>query len=127
MKCQLTALDAETTVDLLLGPLVLSLYLRFLLGSKVVLDVEQLSDLLGSLALDHVGDSLATQIQQRLDVQVVGREDDLEQHFLVDLDELAVPFGDVDVSSSGFLGGVVGIGRGGQGVVLVVFAPFEDL
>lgn len=123
----MTALDAETKINLLLGPFVLSLYLGFLLGSKVVLDVEQLSDLLGSLALDHVGDSLATEIEQRLNVQVVGSEDDLEQHFLVDLDELAVPFGDVNVSSSRLLGGVVGISRGGQGVVLVVFAPFENL
>lgn len=113
--------------DLLLGPLVLSLYLSFLLGGKVVLDVEQLSDLLGSLALDHVGDSLATQVEQRLDVQIVGSEDDFEEHLLVNLDELAVPFGDVDVPSSGLLGGIVGIGRGGQGVVLVVLAPFEDL
>lgn len=123
----MTALHAETKINLLLGPFVLSLYLSFLLGSKVVLDVEQLSDLLGSLALDHIGDSLATEIEQRLNVQVVGSEDDLEQHFLVDLDELAVPFRDVDVSSSGLLGSVVCIGRRWQGVVLVVFAPFKNL
>ena len=38
---------------------------------KVVLDVEVRPDLLRRLALDHVGDRLACQVQQRLDVQVV--------------------------------------------------------
>ena len=43
----------------------------FLIRSKVVFDVEHLSDLLWCLALDHVGNRLASQIKQRLDVQKV--------------------------------------------------------
>jgi hypothetical protein len=62
------------------GTHVLLADLRLLLGRKVVLDVEELANLLGRLALDHVGHRLAADVQQRLDVEVVGREDDLEQH-----------------------------------------------
>jgi hypothetical protein len=55
-----------------LGPLVLAADLLLLLGSEVVLDVEGLSDLVGRLALDHVGDGLAADIEESLDVEVVG-------------------------------------------------------
>lgn len=54
------------------GPLVLAANLLLLLGGEVVLDVERLSDLVGRLALDHVGDGLAADVEQRLDVEVVG-------------------------------------------------------
>lgn len=57
---------------LLLSPLVLTADLVLLLGSEVILDVEGLADLLGGLSLDHVGHGLAADIQQALDVQVVG-------------------------------------------------------
>ena len=57
---------------LLLGPLVLTADLILLLGGEVVLDVEGLTDLLGRLALDHVRDSLAADIEEGLNVQVVG-------------------------------------------------------
>ena len=36
------------------------------------MDVEGLADLLGGFALDHVGDGLASNIEELLDVQVVG-------------------------------------------------------
>lgn len=141
-----------------LGPLVLLLDLRLLLRREVVDDVEaasgrgragctrsaasprgrrgrkrgdaQLPDLLGLLALDHVGDRLAPDVtasgkrwrtrradgcevsartsgrasegrggggdaQEGLDVEVVGGEDDLEEHLLVYIDELLVPVGDL--------------------------------
>jgi hypothetical protein len=55
-----------------LGPLVLATDLLLLLGREVVLDVERLADLVGGLALDHVGDGLAADVQERLDVKVVG-------------------------------------------------------
>lgn len=55
-----------------LGPLVLPTNLLLLLGSEVVGDVESLSDLLRGLALDHVGHGLASDIQEGLDVEIVG-------------------------------------------------------
>lgn len=58
--------------NLLLGPFVLTTNLVFLLGGEVVLNVEGLTDLLGGLALDHVGDSLATDIKESLDIEIVG-------------------------------------------------------
>lgn len=57
---------------LLLGPLVLTADLILLLRGEVVLDVEGLTDFLGRLALDHVGDSLAADVEEGLNVQVVG-------------------------------------------------------
>lgn len=54
------------------SPLVLAANLLFLLRSEVVGDIKGFADLLGRLALDHVGYSLAADIQQRLDVEIVG-------------------------------------------------------
>ena len=53
------------------SPLVVPDDLLFLLRGEVVLDVEGLADLLRSLALDHVSNSLAGQVQQPLDVEIV--------------------------------------------------------
>ena len=55
-----------------LGPLVLATDLVLFFGGEVILDVERLADLVGRLALDHVGDRLATNVQESFDVQVVG-------------------------------------------------------
>lgn len=57
---------------LLFSPLVLATNLVLLLRSEVILDVECLANLLGGLALDHVGDSLAADVQKSLDIKVVG-------------------------------------------------------
>lgn len=105
-----------------LGPLVLAADLLLLLGGEVVLDVEGLADLLGGLALDHVGNSLAADVKKGLDVHVVGGEDDLEEHLLVDLHELLVPLLDV----GGLLAGVGVLVLLWGRVLLVVVAPFED-
>jgi len=59
-------------LDSLLSPLVLTTDLILLLRREVVLNVEGLTDLLRRLALDHVGDSLAPDIQKSLDIHVVG-------------------------------------------------------
>jgi hypothetical protein len=56
----------------ILSPLVLSANLLFFFGSEVIGDVESLSDLLGGLALDHVGDSLASDVKEGFDIKVVG-------------------------------------------------------
>lgn len=54
-----------------LGPLVFAADLVLLFWCEVVLDVEGLADLLWGLALDHVGNGLTTDIEKRLDVEVV--------------------------------------------------------
>ena len=56
----------------ILGPLVLATNLLLLLGGEIVLDVEGLADLVGGLALDHVGNRLAADVEEGLDVEVVG-------------------------------------------------------
>jgi len=58
--------------DLLLGPLVLTTDLILLLRGEVVLDIEGLADLLRRLALDHIGNGLAADIQESLDIHVIG-------------------------------------------------------
>ena len=57
--------------------------LFLLCRGEVILDVEGLPNLLGSLALDHVGNSFAGQIQQTLDVQVIGSQDELKESSLI--------------------------------------------
>lgn len=56
----------------ILGPLVLTADLVLLLRCEVVLDVERLSDLVRGLALDHVRNRLAADVEEGLNVEVVG-------------------------------------------------------
>lgn len=55
-----------------LSPFVLTTDLLLLLGGEVICNVESLADLLGRLALDHVGHSLAADIEKRLDIEEIG-------------------------------------------------------
>lgn len=55
--------------------------------------------------------SLATDIKKGLDVEVVGCEDDLKEHLLIDLDELGVPVRDVGSASARLLCVIGGCGR----------------
>lgn len=57
---------------LLLSPLVLTADLILFLRGEVVLDVEGLANLFRRLALDHVGNGFATDIQKTLDIKIVG-------------------------------------------------------
>ena len=57
---------------LLLGPLVLTTDLIFFFRGEVILDVESLPNLLRRLAFDHIGYSLAPNVEEGLDVEVVG-------------------------------------------------------
>lgn len=107
----------------ILGPLVFTSDLVFLFWSKVVLDVERLADLLRGLALDHVCNGLATNVEKWLDVQVVGSKNDLEEHFLVDLHELLVPLFNV----GRLLAGVGVLIWWWNGVVLVMGTPLNNL
>lgn len=58
--------------NLLLGPLVFTTDLILLLGREVVLNIEGSADLFWGLALDHVGDGLAADVEKSFDVKVVG-------------------------------------------------------
>ncbi len=58
--------------SLLLAPLVLFAHLLLFARSEVVLDVESLPDFFGRLAFDHVGDRFARNVQETLDVEIVG-------------------------------------------------------
>lgn len=65
-------ISCKVDVSILFSPLVLTTNLIFLLRCEVVLNVEGLANLLGRLALDHVGDSFATNVEKSFDVKVVG-------------------------------------------------------
>ena len=102
------------------GPLVLPPHFLLLLWGEIVLDVERLPDFLRRLALDHVGHRHASEVQQGLDVEVVGSKDELEQRGLVHIGEFGVEHLDV------FLTGVVLLA--GLGVELAVLDDHcEDL
>lgn len=53
------------------SPFVLATNLVFLFRCEVIGDIESLANLLRGLSLDHVGDRLATDIQEWLDIKVV--------------------------------------------------------
>jgi hypothetical protein len=106
-----------------LSPLILPTDLLLLLRGEVIGDVERLPDLLGGLALDHVRNGLAANVKEGLDVEIVGSENDLEQHLLVDLHEFLVPF----LNIGGLLAGIGVIIGSGWGVILVVLAPLNNL
>jgi hypothetical protein len=97
---------------LVFAPLVLLAHLLFLAGGEVVLDVESLADLLGGLALDHVGDSLAGHIEKAFNVQVVSslkvrplvfcracgnktHQNEFKESSLVNFEEVSVPAANV--------------------------------
>jgi len=107
----------------ILGPLILTADLVLLLWGKVVLDVEGLADLLGRLALDHVRNGLAANVEKSFDVKVIGSQYDLKEHFLVNLHVLHIPLLDV----GGLLAGIRVVIVGSGWVLLVVLAPFHDL
>jgi len=106
---------------LLLTPLILLPDLVLLRLGEVIPDVEGPSDLFRGLALDHVGHSLAGDIQEALDVQVVGSQDQVEENCLLHAEEILVPLGDVIRSS---LTGILIIGE--RGVILVLLRPLDD-
>jgi hypothetical protein len=106
-----------------LSPLVLTADLVLLLRGEVVLDVKGLANLLGRLALDHVCDGLAADVEESLDIHVVCGKDNFEQHLLVNLHEFLVPLFDV----CGLLAGVGIVILSRRGVVLVLRAPLKNL
>merc|ERR1712159_955726 len=79
-------------------PLVLPAHFLLFLRGEVVLDVERLPDLLGALSSDHVRDRVTREVQELLDVQVVGRQDELEERTLVYLDKIVLPVLDLVVA-----------------------------
>jgi hypothetical protein len=124
----------------ILSPLVLASDLFFLLRSEVICDVECFSDFLGRLSLDHVGNSLTSDVEKGFDVKVIGGlqkdiscafrsrvtnrtyKNDLKEHLLIHLHELLVPFLDI----GGLLAGVGIVINSGRRVVLVMFAPLNN-
>eukprot|EP00250_Pteridium_aquilinum_P034470 c7635_g2_i1 orf=2-307(-) len=64
---------------LLKSPLIFPPDLFLFLWGEIIHNIENPSDLLWSFVLYHVCHSLAGQIQQILDVQVVGSQDEIEE------------------------------------------------
>lgn len=106
-----------------LSPLVFATDLILLLWGEVILNVESLPNLFWRLALDHVRNSLAPNVKKGLDVHVVGGEDDLKKHLLVNLHELLVPI----LYVGGFLARIRVVVLSWNRVILVVLTPLEDL
>lgn len=77
------------------APAVLLADLFLVLGREVVLDAKRGAYLVGRLAVDHVGHRLAREVEQGLDVKVVGGEDEVEQRRLLHVAERLVPRADL--------------------------------
>lgn len=67
--------------------------------------------------------SLTANVKKWLDIEVVGRQDDLEEHLLVNLNELSIPVRDVGGASARLFSVIGGGGR----VATVVGAVLENL
>ena len=65
-------------------------------------------------------------IQKRFDVKIVGGKNDLEEHLLINCDELLVPFADISRSFAGLVLALVCIWRR-QGLTTMVLAILENL
>lgn len=59
-------------MDILLGPLILATDLILLLRGEIILDVKGLADFFGRFTLDHVGNGLATDVEECFNVEIVG-------------------------------------------------------
>lgn len=133
---------SKQRMNLLLSPLIFTTDLILLFGGEVVLNVKCLTDLFWGLALDHIRNRLAPDIQQSLDVKVVGSlsrckvslrslyqmlkttyKDNLKQHLLVYLHKLLIPF----INVCGLLSRVGIVIVGWLRVGLVVDAPLNNL
>ena len=83
------------TFLLLFAPFVLLANLLFFSRGKIILDVECLTNFLRSFAFDHVGNSLASNIQQALNVQIIGSQNELKKGSLINFEEIRVPRTDI--------------------------------
>jgi hypothetical protein len=111
------------------APFIFFANLLFLLGGEIVFNVELLPNLLRRFALDHVGDSFATQIEQRLNIQVVGGQSNFKQGRLINNLGVEKSFIPLDNIVGAFLIftllGLVLVGRHLIGVRVVPLGPFD--
>ena len=95
----------------------------FLFGREVILNVEELSNFWDRLVFYQAGDFGAGELEQGLDVEVVAGHDELKQDFLVEVDELCVPW----VDDLGHVGADKGLGNLRWSVVLHVSTELNNL
>lgn len=100
-------------------PYVLLFDLGLFFWGKVIGDVEGSSDFLCTLALDHVSHSLAANVQKRLDVEIVGSQNNIKQSFLIYFHVLLVPVINLGVTALLLVLG--------HRVVAVMLTPFDHL
>jgi hypothetical protein len=79
----------------LFAPLILLTDSSLFLRGEVIDNVELFSDLLNRHSLDHSRELSTTQIKERLQVEVIGSKNELEQNLLLHSDEFNVPLADV--------------------------------
>jgi hypothetical protein len=107
----------------LLTPPVLIPYLRLFLGRKVVGNVKSRPNIIRRLSLDHTGDSRTGQIQKRLDIHIVGSQNEFKQQNLLQLDKVSIPLLDHvrhDLTLEGFL-------NLSHGLLQMMLAKLNDL
>ncbi len=75
-----------------LSPLILLHNLRLLLRREIILNVEELPYLRDRSILDEWCNLSTWQLQQWLNVQVIGCQDHLKEHLLIQVDKLSIPW-----------------------------------
>jgi len=80
----------RTTFTMLNSPFIFATN-RHLHGTVIIHNVENFANLLRCLLLDGVFYSLASKIQQILDVQIVSSQDEIVERVLINLDKFCIP------------------------------------
>jgi len=107
----------------ILRPFVLASDLFLFIRCKVILDVEGFANLLRRFSFDHIRNRLTTNVKKGLDIEIIRGKNYFEQHFLVNLHELLIPFVDIGRLLPA-IGVIVGLSRG---ITLVMLAPLDNL
>lgn len=75
----------------LLAPSILVSHLRFLFRGEIIGNVKGRPDIIRGLALDHTRNRRTGQVQERLDIHIVGRQNEFKQQDLLQLYKVGVP------------------------------------
>lgn len=75
----------------LISPFVLLDNVFFLLGGEIVGNVEKLADVFSGFALEENCTLGTSEVQKRLDIHVVRRQNKLKKQFLLNVNESSVP------------------------------------
>lgn len=119
-RCGHTSCSGEKSLVILKSLRISSVVLPFIIFATV-LQPTSLQSRYSGLLHELLGTICS---QKVLDIKVVGSEDELQEHLLIDVDKIPVPFADIYTPLAGLMLAVV---RHREGLAAVVLAVLQDL